>query len=109
MLTRVTRCSFSLTKGSAKEERQACNSRRLAAISIFLLPNAWTFGKWSPEEWNGIVLHDDYWARFFAKTSPTPTILNYVTSTVTFLMAADVSGRAWPYTLRIYLGSANPS
>ena len=83
-------------------------------IPLVLPTNAWTFGKRSPEEWNGIAFHEVLWSLLFAKTRPMPAILNYVTSTATFLVAADAPGRAWPYMLRpymlrTYLGSANPS
>ena len=76
---------------------------------LVLTPNAWTFGKLSPEVWNGIAFHEVLWSLLFAKTLQTPTILNYITSTATFLMAADAPWRARPYMLRPYIGSANPS
>ena len=68
-----------------------------------------TFGKWSPEKWNGIAYHEVLWSLLFAKTRQTPMIPNYVTSTATFLMVADAPGRARPYTFRTIIGSANPS
>ena len=37
-------------------------------IPLVLTPNAWTFGKWSPEEWNGIAFHEVLWSLLFAKT-----------------------------------------
>ena len=38
---------------------------------LVLTPNAWTFGKWSPEEWNGIAFHEVLWSLLFAKTRQT--------------------------------------
>ena len=35
---------------------------------LVLTLNAWTFGKWSPEEWNGIAFHEVLWSLLFAKT-----------------------------------------
>ena len=40
-------------------------------IPLVLTPNAWTFGKWSPEEWNGIAFHEVLWSLLFAKTRQT--------------------------------------
>ena len=38
---------------------------------LVLSSNAWTFGKWSPEEWNGIAFHEVLWSLLFAKTRQT--------------------------------------
>ena len=38
---------------------------------LVLTPNARTFGKWSPEEWNGIAFHEVLWSLLFAKTRQT--------------------------------------
>ena len=45
----------------------------------------------------------------FRQDPPVVHDLNYVTSTATFLMAADAPWRPRSYMLRTYLGSANTS